>query len=113
MTILRRQDDDLHGPDGRSHIDPGRDRNLKARLKRHLDAHARNDLPELSMLRDDIKAADEGLKAAQEHRTALRAYVIDVARQYDDRGVDRTTIARKLGINRRTLFDWLEIGRAR
>ena len=112
MTMLSRRDWSLHNEDG-SHIDPGVDRNLKARLKRHLDAHARNDLPELSMLGDDLSAAKEGQRAANDHYIAMRKYVSDMARQHVARGVPKTVVAKRLGINRRTLNDWLDFGRAR
>lgn len=113
MTILKSRDVDLHEGDGVTHITvpPGPEhRNLRAKLQRHLDAHARDELPELAMLGQDLSAADEGVRQAREYKDSVREYVIEQARRHVERGVPRTRVAERLGINRRTLNDWLDFG---
>lgn len=112
MTVLRVQDLDLHNEDG-SHIDPGKDRSRKAKLKRHLDRHARQDLPEIGLLKVEMAEAERLAKEAEENAQYVREWAMGVVRQHLERGVKRADIARKLGIDERALYDFLRYGKRR
>lgn len=112
MTILSRRDIELHEEDG-THIDPGRDRNLKAKLNRHLARHSREDLPDLSLLGQDLSEAERVVRESQTHHQAVKKYVIEQARLHFERGVKQSIIADRLGVNVRTLQDWLKYGHVR
>jgi len=114
MTILRGPADyELHNDDG-THIDPGDDRNLKAKLKRHLARHARGDLPEIGMLKFELDEADRMVREAEEHREAIRVFVGEQAEEHKRlKGVAFEVTAAKLGVPVRKLYDWVRFGKRR
>lgn len=112
MSMLRPEDEDLHDENGEHIAPPVGDRHLKGRLTRHLNAHAAGELPDLAMVGGELRTARGQVREAWEHQKEVRAYAVKVARQHEEAGTPRWLIAERLGIDERTLRDYLKTGKA-
>jgi hypothetical protein len=110
---LRPEDDELHDEDG-NHIDPGRDRSLQGKMRRHMARHrVLESLPEEILAAGvELQAAEREVEQVLEHRRAVREYAARVADKHIKDGVPQVLVAKAFQVDSRTLRDYLKFGKA-